>query len=177
MDLLPLLATAVGAVIALSGTLLTDVRRDRRQRVRDDEQVRREVCVDFVLALNLAHAGLREVGEASVPADERRAAVSRVIHEAGLYGARERLLVAATAPLVKAGETVFGRLVAIRTVIRAGARTNSREYHDAYHPFAEALWQFRMSVRADFGQPSFSPESVDRPSWSERESCAFCSGG
>lgn len=174
MDLLPLIATATGAVIALSGTLLADVRRDRRQRDRDSEQVRRETCVGFALALNDAHGGLRSVGDSSLESGERRAAVSRAMHEAGLYGARERLLMTATAPLVKAGESAFLRLIAIRTAIRDGAKTASQEYHDVYHPFAEALWQFRLAVRSDFRQPWFTPESVEQKTWSERDGCAFC---
>jgi hypothetical protein len=176
MDLLPLIATATGAVIALSGTLLADVRRDRRQRDRDHEQVRRETYVDFVLALNAAHAGLREVGDSPAPAADRRAAAHRVLTEAGMFGARERLLMSAPAPLVAAGETTFARLIAIRTAITGGARTRSREYHDAYHPYAEALWQFRLAVRADFRHEPFTPQDVDQTSWSELETCAFCGG-
>jgi hypothetical protein len=174
MDLLPLIATAVGAVIALSGTLLADVRRDRRQRDRDDERFRRETYVDFVLALNAAHNGLRDVGDSATPADDRRAAVNRAIAEAGLFAARERLLMTAPASLVEAGETTFARLIAIRTAITGGAKTRSQEYHDAYHPFAEALWRFRLAVRTDFRQQPFTPESVDHTSWSELEDCAFC---
>ena len=174
MDLQPLIATGAGAVIALAGTLLADVGRDRRLRGRDIDLVQRETNVDFALALTAAHAGLREVGDSSARDAERRAAINRAVDEAGLYGARERLLMTATAPVVKAGETVFLRLIDIRDAIRDGAMTQSQEYHDAYHPFAEALWQFRMATRRDFHQPAFTPEKVDRVSWSERESCSFC---
>src|SRR5687767_9773382 len=100
MDLLPIIATATGAVIALAGTLLADVRRDRRQRNRDDEQFRRETYVVFVLALNAAHSVLREVGDSTAPGDDRRLAVNRALTEAGLFGARERFLMTAPAPLV-----------------------------------------------------------------------------
>jgi hypothetical protein len=177
MDLLPLIATAVGAVIALSGTLLADVRRDRRQRDRDDGEVRRDTCVAFVLALDAAHSGLREVGASSMPADDRRAAAIRALTEAGVWGARERLLMTAPEPLVAAGETTFVRLYAIRTAIIDGARIRSREYHDVYHPFADALWRFRLAARADFRQQAFGPESVGHASWSELEDCAFCGRG
>lgn len=174
MDLLPLVATVIGAAIALSGTLLADVRRDRRQRDRDDEQFRRETYVGFVLALDAAHNGLREVGESATPVEDRRIAVGRAITEARLFAARERLLMTAPAPLVETGETTFARLIAIRTAITDGARTRSREYHDVYHPYAEALWRFRLAVRTDFRQQPFGPASVDHTSWSELEDCAFC---
>jgi hypothetical protein len=174
MNLLPLIAAVTGAVIALSGTLLADMRRDRRLRDREYEQVRRETYVQFALALTAAHAGLREVGESPLQAVERRTAVNRALQEAGIYGARERLLMTATAPLVAAAEAAFLRLIAIRNAIRGGAQTRSREYHHAYHPFAEALWQFRLAARSDFQQPAFAAQSVDRTSWSERDTCAFC---
>jgi hypothetical protein len=174
MDLLPLIAAVTGAVIALSGTLLADLRRDRRQRDRDDEQIRRETYVDFVLALNAAHNGLREVGDSAVRGDDRRAAIARAITEARLFAARERLLMTAPAALVEAGEATFARLIAVRTAIIAGAKTRSREYHDAYHPFAEALWRFRLAVRADFRQQPFGPASVAHTSWSELEDCDVC---
>jgi hypothetical protein len=176
MDLLPLIATATGAIIALSGALLTEGRRDRQQRNREDQQARRESCVDFALALNAAHAGLRQVGDSALRGDERRRAIERTVHEADLFGARERLLMTATAPLVKAGETAFSRFITIRSAIRDGATTGSPEYHDAYHPFAEAVWQFRVAVRADFRQPALTPASIGKTGWSEREVCAECGG-
>jgi hypothetical protein len=176
MDVLPLISTAAGAVIALSGALVADIGRDRRQRNRDTEQMRWSVYADFALALNAAHAGLRGVGETSKSTSELREMVNRALTDAELYGARERLLMIATEQIVKAGETVFSRLIDIRDVIRGGASTRSRQYHDVYHPYAEAIWLFRQAVRVDFRQRTFAPKSVDRPSWSERESCAFCGG-
>jgi hypothetical protein len=153
MDVLPLIATAIGAVIALSGTLLTDARRDRQQRDRDNQQVRRETYVGFALALNAGHDGLRQLGNSAVPESERPAAANRVLSEAGLYGARERLLMIATDPVAAAGEAAFLRLTEIRDVVRAGATTASDGYRAAYRRWAEAVWQFRMTVRGELGQP------------------------
>jgi len=153
MDLLPLIAATVGAVIALSGTLLADVRRDRQQRDRDNQQVRREIYVAFALALNEAHDGLRQMGNSSAPARERPAAASRVLTEAGVYGARERLLMIATAQVAIAGEAAFLRLGEVRDVLREGATTRSDSYRAAYLQWADAVWRFRMTVRSELGQP------------------------
>lgn len=174
MDILPLLATASGAIIALSGTLLADLRRDRRQRERNDEQIRQQTYVEFALALNAAHGALREVSEVVTEAGDRRVAVNRAVQDADVYGARERLFISATAALVGLGEIAFLRLIAIRTAIRQGATIGSTEYHDLYHSFAEALWHFRLAVRADFARPAFTADNVGQTSWSERESCAVC---
>lgn len=172
MDVLPLVATVCGAAIALAGTLLADIRRDRRQRDRDDLQVRREIYVGFALALNAAHDGLRRVGDGGTAGDERAAAVSRVLTDAGLYGARERLLMIATAPVARAGEVAFERLGGIRKAVRDGAGTRSTAYHAAYHRWAEAIWEFRMAARGELGQPALGSGTDD---WSGRRDCAFCS--
>ncbi|MEU8284163.1 hypothetical protein AB0C01_07470 [Micromonospora sp. NPDC048905] len=174
MSWIPLVAAVVGALIALSGTLFADVRRDRQQRNRDYEQFRRETYVEFVLALNAAHAALRKVSDSPMSVEERRNAVNAAMSDAGLYGAREQLLMTATTSVVKAGEAVFHRVVGIRKAVRDGATTSSVEYHEAYHPFAEALWKFRMVVRTDFRQLVLAPMDVDRTTWSELESCAVC---
>jgi hypothetical protein len=174
MDVLPLFATAVGAVIALSGTLLADVRRDRQQRNRDDQQVRREIYVGFALALNAAHDGLRQVGNSSVPAGERPSAAGRVLTEASLYGARERLLMIATEPVASAGEAAFLRLTGIRDAIRDGATTKSGRYHAAYHQWAEAVWRFRMAARTELGQSALSTAGFEEAGWSGQRDCEFC---
>nr|WP_152332246.1 hypothetical protein [Micromonospora purpureochromogenes] len=169
----PLVSTALGAVVALGGTLLAGIRNDRGQRNRDRESDRVRAYVDFALALDTAHANLRAVARSHHAADQYAAALSAV-HESGLYGVRERLLISATPDLAKAGEAAFARLIGIRNAIRSGVALPTREYHDAYHAFAEALWAFRVAVRTELGQSRLSPEDLNRSSWSEREGCALC---
>ncbi|WP_432824471.1 hypothetical protein [Dactylosporangium sp. CA-092794] len=166
-----LLSAMVGAIIALGGTLLADTRRDSQQRGRDLRQDRRKQCVDFVIALGEALGGLR--GAALVRDDgERRAAAAEAMTP--VYPAREQLLVTATAAELLAGETAFHRLVAVRDAVRAGATLASAEYHDAYHPLAEALWGFRLTIRADLGQPKLAPDLLGRPDWTDRDRCDVC---
>jgi hypothetical protein len=176
MDVLPLVATVFGAVIALAGTLLTDFRRDRQQRSRDNQQVRRETYVSFALALNAAHDGLRQLGDSFTADSDRPDAANRVLSQTGVYGARERLLMIATKPVAAAGEAAFERLGDIRRAVRDGAGTSSERYHDAYHPWAESVWRFRMAVRGELGQPALTPAGGDESDWSERRDCQVCAG-
>jgi hypothetical protein len=171
---IPIAGTALGAVIALGGTVLSGVRTDRSQRRRDRESDRLRTYIDFALALDAAHAALREV--ARIPPEESRRykAASSAVHTSGLYSVRERLLMSASPALVTAGEMAFGRLIGIRNAVRTGAVLSGREYHDVYHPFAEALWSFRVAARVELGQNRLDPGSLDRESWSERERCAVC---
>ncbi|MDG4798303.1 hypothetical protein [Micromonospora sp. WMMD1082] len=171
---IPIAGTALGAVIALGGTILAGVRNDRGQRRRDRESDRFRTYVDFALALDAAHAGLREVARDRAEDLDRRGAALSAVHASGLYSVRERLLMSASPAVMEAGERAFSRLIDIRDAIRSGAALSSRGYHDAYHPFAEALWTFRVAVRVEIGQSRLDPVDLDRESWSERERCAVC---
>lgn len=171
---IPFAGTALGAVIALGGTVLAGARNDRGQRRRDRETDRIRTYVDFALALDTAHAALREVARTAADDPGRYVAGSSAVQASGLYGVRERLLMSASRALVTAGETAFGRLIDIRNAVRAGAMRSSREMHDVYHPFAEALWSFRVAARVELGQNSLNPGDLDRQSWSEREECPVC---
>ena len=174
MSWLSIVATALGATIALAGTLLADGRRLRDQRDRDRRQESWAGAVGFAYALDAAHSALRGVARSAETGDVRYEAAGDAVDQAGLYQARERLLVAAEPGIVIAGEAAFGRLVAIRDAVRAGARLTSIEYHEAYHDFAETLWEFRMLVRTQAGNPALTPDDLSRPDWSERDSCARC---
>lgn len=174
MDWGTLVSGACGAVIALSGTLLADIRRDGEQRRRDRASERWRCYVDFLLALDAAHSALRDVARGLDDRSELRRAASGAVREAGVYSSRERLLTSGGQRVVKAGELAFARLFAIRDAVRSGATPDELEYHQAYHPFAEALWNLRMAIRVDLGQHTLAPGELDRMSWSEREGCPVC---
>ncbi|GIM97373.1 hypothetical protein [Paractinoplanes toevensis] len=165
-------SAAIGAVIALSGTLLADVRRDRQQRGRDLGTERRKYCVAFTVTLTEALGALRSVAARRLAATELRTAVGEAMN--ATYVAREQLLLSGSGPIVVAGEVAFHRLVDVRDAVRAGAELDSVEYHDAYHSFADALWRFRMAVREDLHEPSLAPEDLHRPDWTDRDRCAVC---
>src|SRR4051812_9544539 len=100
---IPLAGAALGAVIALGGTVLAGVRTDRSQRRRDRELDRLRTYVDFALALDAAHAALRKVARTPPEEPGRYEAASSAVHDSGLYGVRERLLMSASPALVTAG--------------------------------------------------------------------------
>jgi len=171
---IPVASTALGAVIALGGGLLTGARNDRSQRRRDRESDRLKTYVDFALALDTAHAALREVARTSSGDADRQAAATAAVHESGLYGARECLLMTGSPALGVGGEAVFGRLIDIRNAVRSGVMVSTVELHDVYHPFAEALWKFRIAARVELGQRKLSPGDLNREDWSEQAGCALC---
>jgi hypothetical protein len=174
MDWASLLSAIAGAAIALSGTVLAEVRRDKGQRNRDRELDQWRTCVEFALALDAAHHAIREIARIDVPRSDRFEATNSAVHRAGIYAARERLLMSASPRLARAGEQAFLRLVEVRNLVRTGASLRSPDYHRAYHKLAEAIWSFRLNVRAEFGQQSLTPEALDRVDWSDLDRCAEC---
>jgi hypothetical protein len=120
-----------------------------------------DICVGFVLALDDAHHGLRECARGRHTGDLVSAA-DQAVHESGIYARRECLLILGSPALAAAGETVFLALVNIRTAIKQGARTDVREYRDAYHVFADAMWAFRGAVRAELSQAALPPHMLTR---------------
>lgn len=167
-----LTSAVVGAVLALSATLFGDVRRDRQQRGRDLYAERRKYSVAFTVALSEALGALRSAATQGLDADGLRAAAGAAMNPT--YSAREHLLLSGSGPLVVAGEEAFHRLVDIRDAVRSGKQLDSVEYHDAYHPFADALWRFRVAVRKDLQQPALSPADLQRPDWTDRDRCTTC---
>lgn len=171
---IPVVAAAVGGVIAFAGTLLGGVRSDRNQRRRQLETDRLHAYVEFVLALDKAHAALRDVARKTIPDTDRYTVATQDVDASGLYGTREQLLLSGSPHSVKAAEVAFMRLIEIRNAVGGGAALSDERYHDAYHAFAEALWGFRMAARGELGQPGLAPAELERVSWSEREHCPVC---
>lgn len=164
VDWTPIVSTIAGAVIAFSGTVAADHLRRRDSRHRYSYAERQRANAESVLALGAGMEALRGAGAGS-RADRRRDAADAALTAAGVYAARERLLLVASAPVAKAGEAAFTALIRVRDAVRSGSATGSDEFHRAYHLFEDALWQLRERVRDDLGAP---------PLRLEREACETC---
>lgn len=171
-----LVSAAVGAVLALSGSLLVEVRRDRQQRRRDRRTEQRTSVIEFTLALNAALGALRDVARGSAEAGDRVSAAARAVGDSGVYAARENLLISAAPQLLVAAEDAFHRLIGVRDAVRSGEGLDSLPYHDAYHSYADSLWRFRLAVRADLDVQGLTPATLQRQDWSDREHCRVCAG-
>jgi hypothetical protein len=176
VDLIPLVSTAVGAAIALGGTVIADLARGRDTRSRDDLAARKAAYLEFSLALGTAVQKLREVAGSGLAGEERIAATNAGLAEAGIYPARERMLMSAPASVMGPAEATFDGLVAVRDAVRLNATTKSREYHDAYHPYEDQMWRLRNAIRVDLGAHTLSPSDLARDTWENRDKCAVCAG-
>src|SRR6185369_16886584 len=175
VDLVPLISTGIGAAIALGGTVLVDLMRSRDTRERDRIADRRDVYLQLTLAHGLALQELRDVAARSFGSEaDRLAAVASAMTVSGIYPARDRLLMAAPRWVLRSAEIAFDRLIRLRDVVRTGVAVRSLDYHEAYHPYGEAMWALRNAIRTDLGASRMTPADLARESWENRETCQVC---
>ncbi|WP_101832369.1 CchlQ [Frankia canadensis] len=175
MDWGTLVATVSGAVIAISGTVLAD-----RVRARDDDgrarrERRQDTYVAFIVAAGVCHTRLRQIaGDTSALPADRDARSRTVLADAGIYDVRERLFLDASPPVVAAGQLMFERLRELRRCVAAGAGHASPAFHDAYHPYLDAVWRYRAAVRAELEAPGLAPVTFGWGSWDGTDRCPVC---
>jgi hypothetical protein len=76
--------------------------------------------------------------------------------------------------VVAPAEQALRLLGELRDAVRDGVRLSTVPYHDAYHPYADALWRLRSSIRVDLGGKALTVDDLERTSWDDRASCDFC---
>jgi hypothetical protein len=145
--MMPLLAAALGAMIALTSTLLAEFVRARRERVVVLDQVRYESYLGFMLAIQRANDLLRTVPASS---DEPAALVAAAMRDSGLYDARERLLVTGAAEMVLISEAAFRSMLKLRDAAAQGTPLTWPDYHPATDSMAKIAWALRQAARKEF---------------------------
>jgi hypothetical protein len=174
VDWITLASTAIGAALALGATVIAHFLTSRDGRKRETLADQRRAYLDFALAAEAAHDGLRRAADPGRPHEDLTVETRHAMSESGVYGARETLLVTASAEINGAGEVLLRRLAVMRKAIRSGATLGTRAYHDVYHPVADALWRLRAIARSEFGNEPFKPEDLNKTTWDSQEDCAEC---
>jgi hypothetical protein len=174
VDWITLASTAIGAALALGGTVLAHFLGSRDGRQRENLNERRRSYLDFALAAEAAHDGLRRAADPGRDHPDLNVETRHALSDSGIYSAREALLVTASAAINGAGEQVLRQLSVMRKAIRTGAALGTPAYHDVYHPFADALWRIRRIARAEFGYEPINPEDLGKETWDSRGSCEDC---
>jgi hypothetical protein len=174
VDWLTILATVAGGAAALLGSVVAHMLGSREQRKRANSTERRDSYIAYLVALDAAFGTVRRLADPDLtPADLSRQAAA-AFGEAGVYRSRERLLLAGNPSVVSPAESALKRLGEMRDAVVAGAKRRTIEYHDAYHPYGEALWRLRMSIRRDLGSEVLSPGDLDKETWDSQANCDFC---
>jgi hypothetical protein len=169
-----LLSTLVGGAIALLGSVLAHTLRSRDERRRMISADRRQSYLHYLIAHDKAQARLRQLADPGDEVKDLAVQARRAFGDAGVYEARERLLLAANPAVVAPAELALRRLAALRDEVRDGAQLYTVRYHDAYHPYADSLWALRRVIREDLGSRALSTDDLDRESWDDKAACDFC---
>jgi hypothetical protein len=89
----------------------------------------------------------------------------------------ERLFIDASSAAAAAGQAMFERLRELRRAVAAGAELSAPAFHDAYHPYIEAVWAYRVAVRQELEGKSLSPAVFGWTAWDGKERCPLCRAG
>jgi hypothetical protein len=169
-----LIATIGGAMIAISGTVLADRLRTRHEDGRGVVTRRREVYIQFITAAGTCHTQLRRLAQDPTASTRLEAASRAALTDAGLYEIRERFFIDASFAVAGAGQTMFERLRELRRAVASGASLSSPAFHDAEHPYLEAVWSYRVSVRKELEGEGLAPAVFGWAAWDGRERCPVC---
>jgi hypothetical protein len=166
-------ATVSGAVIAISGTVLADRLRHRREVDRGVDERRRAVYTELITTAGTCHARLRRLAQAPPDAD-RETAARAALTEAAIYEARERLFIDASDGVARAGQAMFERLRALQRAVAGGAGEDADAFHDANHDYIDAVWNYRSAVRHELQGDTLSPALFGWTAWDARDRCPTC---
>jgi hypothetical protein len=174
VDWSTVLATVAGGAAALLGSVVAHALTAREERRRANGTERRDAYVDFLVALDAAFGALRRLADPNEVPPDLVSQAQRVFGEAGVYRSRERLLLAGNPSVVSPAEAALRRLGELRDTVREGVKRRTLAYHDAYHPYGEALWRLRMSIRTDLGSELLTPGDLEKETWDSVVNCEFC---
>jgi hypothetical protein len=144
MDVGTLTAAAVGAVIGVGSTLITDSVRARRDLNQKWIETKRLVYVRFLVALAQAHSRIKVAAAEGLSAAEKQRAVSRAFHDDPQHAEAKAVLreLAITAPehVYRHALEVYGCPRVIRdTLFQPSITAADAEYRQASKPFWAGL--------------------------------------
>lgn len=149
MTWLPLLATVIGAAIALGSALLVERRRERREDRTERRKSKQDLYGRFLAAHAHTRAQLRILAETSGLSDEERANRARAAY-AGCYAPRYELEVLAPQPVLTPALEFDLRAKALRDLVIEG--TNIQAQGENYlREYLHWLKIVRTAMRADLG--------------------------
>jgi hypothetical protein len=157
-----LIATALGALIAFSGSTLSEGLKSRREQARSQLETQRQITVDFILVVDKVHGLLRQVATQSTDISELRTAAREAVGSSGIYGTREQMLISVPPKVAVAAEAAFHALIAIRDAVESGAKLGSSPYKKAYNDWAGAVWALRQVAREAFAVAPLNLDEIHK---------------
>ncbi|MFI8434438.1 hypothetical protein ACIGJO_11915 [Streptomyces sp. NPDC079020] len=150
MEWTALVATFVGASIAMGSAVLVEIRKDRRETSTEWRLGKRELYGTYLAKLAQVRSDLQLlVLDRSVPAAERTV-VSRQTF-AGCYELRYQLEVFAPASVVEPAVNYFRAVRKLRDAAAAGMEDGDEECERIFLEVMDTLADVRAAMRLDMG--------------------------
>ncbi len=158
MPWIPVLATALGAVIGLGSSLLIDQARSRRDNTRTSLIARRDAYVRYLSSLHDANEALRAVSlddsaTGRAPPASCQGSVPGCRDHAG---PRELIILLGPQTVVLAAHQAFRSLRTLRD--RIGQGEDLADYQPVLGEYGRCLQVLRDATRRDLGAPGDSPQ-------------------
>ncbi|MFC0844016.1 hypothetical protein ACFH04_09875 [Streptomyces noboritoensis] len=154
MDWTTLVATLVGAAIAMSSSLIVEIRRSRHDTDSEWRRSRREIYAEYLTVLSQARWELSGVaGNGELSDTARRAAANEIF--ARCYQIRHQLELYSPSAVSEPALVYFRTLRTFRNAIRDGLRDGAPDYSEETEYAAhvrqvkEEFGQCRDAMRAD----------------------------
>ncbi|MFD8421651.1 hypothetical protein [Streptomyces sp. NPDC059466] len=150
MTWISLLATLVGAVIAMGSALLVERRKTQRETTAEWHRTRRELYTRFLAAHAQAGSDLRNLAATpTLDADERyRQARAAYTH---CYASRHELELLAPQAVVGPAEKCSGAVRGMRDAVSSGLLLESDQFSELTRQYLDLRLQTRDAMRADLG--------------------------
>ncbi|MFF2504931.1 hypothetical protein ACFVTY_16360 [Streptomyces sp. NPDC058067] len=155
MDWIPLLSTAVGAVIGVAATLIADWTRANRSQRDGHQATKRQLYGDYLAALSLTRHSLRTAARSSSEPVEVRARMALdAFKDAKAYEARYQVALVASDRVTDASTSAFNALRHLRDLVEAGGGTHTDpDYRRAQDQWADQFAGLRRCMRSDLDRP------------------------
>ena len=152
MDWATSLGTVIGAIVGVGSSLATDRFRSHQDGKSHWAQTRREVYVDFLIALSRGHSEMRAVTFSEGLADgDRCGALHKALDDAGVWRLRQTLFLIAPQPVIsltiEAGLAIDGVRDALISEFSVDGDLYLRARADLWKVNAE----LRFAMREDLG--------------------------
>ncbi|OXY86212.1 hypothetical protein BEK98_44775 [Streptomyces diastatochromogenes] len=152
MDWGTLVGTGLGALLGIGSTLAVDGARSRRDKEVRDEQLRRQVYGEYLIALSRTRSELRDIAHNihDSPEDRARQVRDRV-RENGAYELRHQLQLCAPTEVLALVDRVHAALRDFRDQVLNGATSQDETYRAKRASYEAAARDLREAMRRDLG--------------------------
>jgi hypothetical protein len=145
-----LMAALVGAVIAMTSTVLVEARKDRREAQGEWRRSKRELYGAYLASLAQVRSELKLIVlDRDMPDAERPAAARRAF--ARCYELRYQLEVLAPRAVVEPALTYFRAVRSLRDATAAGADRHAAGLDNLFDEVFSTLAEVRNAMRKDMG--------------------------